>query len=159
MEQHSIDKQLVYGDMGLTLIFMPRKAAEDQIQLWRALENADTWGEFLAQIPANWRQYMNDVVVDLQDDWENDDPEDQPFDPSDIPGYEDGDWLSPPTQVALDWMPAEIQERLGKVGTSMTGGDHLELDPEREVEIISALESHGYICTKDQKLIEQVYGQ
>jgi hypothetical protein len=55
-------------------------------------------------------------------------------------------------------MPDEVRQHLGEVGSSMTGGDHLFLDPAKQIEVIAMLEAKGYTCVEDQQMIKQVFG-
>ena len=58
----------------------------------------------------------------------------------------------------LRWMPKEIQERFGDVGTSMVSGDSLLIDPASEIDVVAALEKAGYICRRDDKLVALASG-
>lgn len=76
-----------------------------------------------------------------------------------IPGYEDGDWPSWPARAMLHWVPKYIQERFGSTEPSAISGDSLLLATEKEDEIVSAMEVHGYACLRDHALVEKANGR
>jgi hypothetical protein len=58
----------------------------------------------------------------------------------------------------LHWVPKSVQERFGSAEPSAIGGDSLLLPPEREGEIVSAMEAHGYACFRGDALLKKASG-
>lgn len=146
----SDDKTLVYG-VGLTrLIFMPRQRALDIAQAYEAVDSSATWGELMNRLPS----YMRDELVDF---FEEAPDGSEAFERDDVPGLADGDWPGFPAQEMLEWMPRDIQQRFGKIETTVFNGDYLELDSSREQEIVVALEQNGFECIADQQLIGRAH--
>jgi len=90
---------------------IPREEAEALVAIRMAIAAARTWGDFKARIPPGaW-----DDLVELYEESDEELPEvDAPFDADDFLGYADGDYPAWPAQMALDWMPDSIINRLGR---------------------------------------------
>ena len=61
-------------------------------------------------------------------------------------------------QPRMDWVPDKIGSKYGKVMRSIHDGDFLEFNPEDEEKIVTAFESLGYQCVKDEEMIRRAYG-
>jgi hypothetical protein len=149
--------EIVYADCSGELIFLPKNLALELAQIWTALNNSKTWGEFQANVPDH---VYEEIMAEMKDD---EDPEALPdpenaFDSDAIPGYDDGDWPTWPLQYMLEWMPEDIQQQYGKVVPSAVNGDCLELLEEKAGEIVLALEKRGYTCTEDESLVIRACG-
>lgn len=150
-------QQLVYGEVDGGLVFVAEDQANSLRSLWAALHTADTWGELQGQIDeTSWKE----IVAAVTDGGEEPEPQpDAPFDPVDIPGFEDGDWPDWLAQGMLDWMPPGVVEGLGSVEASMVSGEMLFLEGNREDEVVMALERHGYSVRKDEELVRAASGR
>ena len=82
-----------------------------------------------------------------------------PFEADWLPGYTDGDWPEWPAQQALHCVPGDIQQQFGKTNSSVLNGPFLELDPRRASEIIEAMEKLGYLCERNDALVQSASGQ
>ena len=58
----------------------------------------------------------------------------------------------------MNWVPDTIESKYGKVMVSIHDGDFLEFSPEDEEKIVTAFESLGYQCVKDEEMIRRAYG-
>lgn len=150
----SRDKQLVYGDSGSGfLVFMQRDLAD----LYAILASSKTWGELATLLPAAEYEETIERAFDLDETGARPQPEDA-FCLYDVHDYSTSSWPSWPIQEMLDWMAADIQRQYGKVDMTMFDGDQLIIDPEREAEVVQALEKQGYLCIKDVGLAELSVG-
>ena len=153
----SSGQRLVYGQLtDDQLVFIPEGEAVELAQLRNALsrEQAATWGEFKQRIPP--RRWL-EIVANIDDEeWVPAD--DDPFDPDQVWGYQDGDWPEWPAQRMLEWMPEDIQKRFGEIGTSVLNGDFLQIAPGSENEVVAALKEAGYTCIRNDHLVELASG-
>ena len=51
------NNDLVYGEIDVDLVFMSEQEAREQAQLWHAIYNAKTWGEFRTSIAPRYRHW------------------------------------------------------------------------------------------------------
>ena len=124
---HSSEPRLVYSRLNDDeLVLIPEDQALELAEVQEAIRRAATWGELKSLLPRRrWLQ-----IVQGYDEADEPLPADaESFDADKLPGYADGDWPEWPAQEMLRWMPKEIQERFGDVGTSMVSGDSLLIDP------------------------------
>ena len=151
-------ERLVYGEMpDWGLVFIPEREALEVAQVHRAIWDAETWGELKASItPGRWRQIIS---ASFLDDEEPVPADDDPFDSQQLWGYGDGLWPEWPAQRQLVWMPKGIQERFGVVDTGSPNGEALVIDPACESQIVAALKKAGYVCMRDDHLVELASGQ
>lgn len=151
---------LVYGVFqGDEVAFLPRQQALALAQLWRALDSAQTWGQFRRMVPP----HIYDEVVAAVGDNENlaDDGRpfsDAPFDRDDIPGHADGDWPALPARQMLDWMPQAVRERYGRVVSTRFNGDYLAFRARDATAVAEALQALGYTCVRDDDLVRDASG-
>jgi hypothetical protein len=137
------------------LVFLAQEEALKLARLHEALQTSTTWGEFKRKVPQDAFEETLERLTEA---------EEQVPDPSSdffaerIPGYEERDWPSWPAQAMLHWVPKDIQERFGSREPSAISGDSLLLAPEREDEIIYAMEAHGYSCFRDDALVQKANG-
>lgn len=130
---------------------MPRQRALDIAQAYEAVDSSTTWGELVNRLPG----YMRDELMNF---FEEEVPnENDAFERDDVPGLADGDWPGFPAQEMLEWMPRDIQQRFGKVETTVFNGDYLEFDSLCEQEIVTALEQNGFKCIANQQLIGRAH--
>ena len=158
--------RLVYGDVQDGLVFVDEEEAHDLARLHRALERAKTWGEFRAQAPPRWyeaaverlREQVLDEGEDDEDDAHEEPSPEQGFDAEEIPGHLEGDWPGFPHMSMEYWVPGEVQDRFGSMVPTAISGDFLQLSPEHEDEIVSAMRRHGYECVRDDDLVWKASG-
>ena len=84
-------------------------------------------------------------------------PDDAPFDPTEIPGFQDGDFLDFPQHLMLDLIPMPVQRHFGRVEESVFNGPMLILDADKEDEIVAALICQRVICEKDEALVSECF--
>jgi hypothetical protein len=154
---NSSERRLLYGRLDdFQLVFIPEDRAHDLVKVRDAIENARTWGEFRLLLPERrWREIADDYAPVEE---EPPPADDEPFAADAVPGYIDGDWPEWPAQQMLDWMPQDIQDRFGDVGSSMVSGDSLYIDPASERDVVAALQNAGYVCSRDDKLVARASG-
>ena len=158
--------RLVYSEIQDGLVFIDEGEAHDLVQLHRALGKARTWGEFKAQAPSHWyedaverlKEQMLDEMEDARDDDYEEPAAEKGFDAEDIPGHADGDWPDWPQGNMERWVPDEVQDRFGSMKPTAISGDFLQLSPEHEDEIVSAMQRHGYDCVRDDDLVWEASG-
>jgi hypothetical protein len=160
--------RVVYGNTGESLVFINEEEAHDLVQLHRALGRAGTWGEFRAQAPPHWyedaverlHERMLDEVEDGGEDAHEEPSPEQRFDAGEIPGHVDGDWPGFPHVSMGDWIPDEVKNEFGSIAHSwgLDGDSWIQLAPDKEAEIISAMRRHGYECVSDDDLVWEARG-
>lgn len=179
-------KDLIYGERGGALVFMPRHLAVELKSLWDALHSSKTWGELKRRIGVErYAEILTPYFENFYDNLNSDtdltreqamerfeslknqkeiEIGDRAPDGSDafnigmVHGLDDGDWPEWPAQEMLNWVPHEIQSRFGHVATSVFNGDFLKFEVAREAAIVDAFHSLGYHCEKNQALIDQASG-
>ena len=58
----------------------------------------------------------------------------------------------------MNWVPDAIGSKYGKVMETMRDGNIFRFSPEDEEKIVTAFESLGYQCVKDEEMIRKAYG-
>lgn len=155
--------EILYYDGSTGPVFALKDDAEHVAAVNNALNTAKTWGEYRSLLPAGeWEAHgetfpvlydtgelvMKDgkPVLEYLEDQEDDDP----FDPDNVPGVGDGDypiWLQ---QVMLDWMPESILEKYGKHYGTRLNGDSVEFKSEDLGAIIEELRALEYTVTESE---------
>lgn len=138
------------------LVFAPEKRALFVDQILRTINNSATFGEFRRNLPAGeWEKLVErDRESYEEDEGEYELPkDDDPFDPTWIPGFEVGDYLPWLQQEMLDWFPWDIARRFGKMDTSALNGSCLILPMSAEKEIVDALKQEGYEVERRDELM------
>lgn len=97
----------VGGEAFECALFAERSKAERVAQIWRALNESKTWGEFRRGLPeGEWE--------DLPIDWNGEEPsDDDPFSYDDVPGAADGDYPEWLQKTQLEWFPEDLSEKYG----------------------------------------------
>lgn len=154
-------KDLIYGEVAESLVFIPRKQAEELASVWVALGASSTWGEFRARVSTQ----RFDEFVGLAGDFEDDSgagappPDDELFPGTDAGVVCDGDYPEWPAQEMLEWMPQSVLEsRYADVDDSIHNGEYLILDPSAEEQILALLRAEGFNTTKDPALVSRAAG-
>lgn len=147
-DRESGGARLVYGELEESLVFLAQEEAVKLARLHEALQTSTTWSEFKTKVS---QDVYEETLELLDEEGPEPDPESD-FLAGRIPGYEEGDWPSWPAQDMLHWIPKDVQERFGSAEPSAISGDSLLLPPEKEDEIVSAMEAHGYACSSNDTL-------
>ena len=149
------DSEIVYGQIYESLVFILKKRALEFARIHRALEYSKTWGEFQSRVT---QRVYDSIIQYFRMDGEPPPEDAESFSSEKVPGYIDGDFPGWPAQEMLTWVPKAIQEEYGSVEPSAFSGPSLELDPEMELEIVSAFQKMSYKCNKDEKLVREASG-
>jgi hypothetical protein len=185
-ENEAEEKNLVYGEAGGSLVFIPRRSALELANLRGALDTSKTWGELKSRISVErYEQIINPHFENFYDEMDMDveltleeakaefqsrktnkdlkigerAPEDSDaFDSGFVYGLSDGDWPEWPAQEMVEWVPEEIQEQFGRVVATRLNGDYLEFDGSKEAEIVAAFKELGYLCERDDVLVCKASG-
>ena len=100
--------RLVYGNPGNDeLIFIPECQALDLAQVWHAICNATTWGDFRRSLPPGRREQALDWLC------EPDAPppaDEDPFDGEEEMDNLDYAWPESPKQPMHRWVPEDVGE-------------------------------------------------
>jgi hypothetical protein len=144
--ESSVDLDIVYTDSApfLGALFSERETAKRAAQIWRAVTQSTTWGEFRKTMPADiWKE-----VVDLLD--EDAPSDDTPISPDDVPGWGgDGYYLGPwPPEAVIDWFPEDLIDKYGGSITPNPNGANLELPVESADQIAADLRARGHTVEK-----------
>lgn len=132
---------LVYKEHLDHLVFAERAQAERVEQIWTALRESTTWGEFRRNLPeGEWEDHF----LDFFDNDEDIPADDEPFDAMCVPGHADGDYPEWLCQAQLDWFPKELIEKYGDVCTSVFNGEFLELPLDKAQQIVCDLRALGH---------------
>ena len=144
-------KELVFGEAphDTYLVFTTLERAK-RIDGYRRALKAKTWGEFRTLIG-------KDVYAKLfQDsfDEENPEPKDrEPFDPTWVPGFEEGDF---PPWIVTEMerhVPIEILSRFGERRDSMLNGTYWHIDSRQRDEVLAALAEIGVSAVERKDLM------
>ncbi len=141
------------GEQGL--VFIPKPEATRLAAIHAAISGSQTWGEFFATMPLGDSNYVRESRLDCDECVP--DPSEK-FDVELLPGFTDGDWPDWPEQKMLDWPPAEICQRYGRVESSVLNGPYLTLDVTRSPEIVDALERAEFELRFDEELVRKACG-
>ncbi len=129
-----------YGSNGEDcVVFAPRERAEYVAQIYAALRDSDTWGQFKRNLPeGEWDGYFQAVFDEPPDD-------DQAFEADDVPGHADGDYPPWLAQEQLRWFPPElIGKHDGEVGLTVFNGTSLNLPADGTQAIADDLRAMGH---------------
>lgn len=139
-----------YGSNGeYCVVFAPRERAEYVAQIYTALRESSTWGEFRRKLPkGEWERYIEVVYEPVPEkDWS--------FKPDDVPGHADGDYPPWLAQEQLRWFPQELISKYdGEIGTSVLNGPSLNLPAENADQIADALRAMGYSVDETNLVLE-----
>lgn len=146
------DRVLVYGIVGVDLVFVDRDRARELARIWAGF---DTWDRARTELSAPRRREILELFAGahIAPPAPN-----APFDRNLIPGHIDGDWPEWPAEQMLDWMPPELIARFGRSGTDDPAGAFLEFAPVHESALSAAFEAAGWACVKDDALVNAASG-
>ena len=131
-------------DSPLGALFAAREVAQCAAQIWRAVYESNTWGEFLAALPAPYREQVIDLLGEELP------AKDTPFSSDDAPGWEgDGNFLGPwPPQAVLKWFPEDLIDEYGGKVEPNPNGENLELPADAGDRIAEELRARGHRVEK-----------
>ena len=175
------ETDIVCGTFADNFVLIPRPEALRLASVHYAIHSSATWEEFKAKLRLEeWQEilcrlgYRTLAEYRKQEGFETDEEASESFRslplgermPIDsdkfesdwLHGFTDGDWPEWPAQEALRWVPHDIQQRFGKSVSSVINGPFLTLDPSRASEIIAAMEERGYVCERDDALVQAASG-
>ena len=129
-----------------SLVAIPAREARRLANLNDAIEQSQTWGEFLSRVKedADTQEYL---AYRFEDELPGGD---EPFDPSDLPGFDEGDWPAWPNYKMREWLPPSVLH-LGRMEPVLTGGSVVHIDETLMNEVIEALASEGIECREDDE--------
>jgi hypothetical protein len=141
-------RDLIYGISPLgNLVFIERHKALENL----AFREAETWGDLRENAPLLYER----AVLSYESEGDEDEPPDDLEFDHEIAA--DGDFLHWAEQLMLDFVPESIQKFFGRVEESVFNGPMLELDGNREHDIVLAMKSRGFLVCNDQELIDAMY--
>ena len=152
---HPNSLRLVYGHAKHhdCLAFVGADTAVGEAAEIRTLAAARTWGE-ARQVqmthlsnPAGPERYEED-----------DYPDDEPFDITEVGAVVDMTWPKMVTARALDVLPQDLQDRYGKLVPTVHDGEYLEVPLDGEAALVAELRERGYEVTRDDDLINLLDG-
>jgi hypothetical protein len=167
---------LIYGQIDNNLIFAPEADTLALARKWYAVKNAKTWQDYIdftsqddfeqlifevletlgySDLFPNYLMgedlsaYITDLYLPQPDD---------PFTTSILPGFDEGEYFAIPAQEMLAWLPEELQDNLGQIDRHPVYEFVYRIEPENELMVLQTLEAAGYLCKKNQELMEQAHG-
>lgn len=140
---------VVYGELGGNVVLVRRVEAEELAAVRDAVRASTTWGDLRARLSESRRRQLAEAFGDDQPPADDVALADEP-----VPGWDDGDWPEAPVQTMLAWVPEDVR-RLGAEVATRLSDEHLELAPEREGEIVAAMQAAGYATQRDDALVER----
>jgi hypothetical protein len=84
-------------------------------------------------------------------------PED-PFTTDLLPGFEEGEFMPVFAQEIIAWLPEELHEHLGQIDRHPVHEFVYRIDPNQEDMVVQTLEAAGFVCKRNQELMEQAQG-
>lgn len=129
-------------------LFASLGTAESTAAAIKALESAETWGQFLHALPP----HLADQVREGFDEGELPDAADD-FDPSDVPGVENGDFPAWINSTMLRELPKQVIERFGNTADSALNGPSVEFDAKDLPAIVAALHELGFTVSERPDLV------
>ena len=126
------------------VVFAERALARRTAQVWRAVQESTTWGEFRTAMPAaDWEEVVNRLDDDVP-------PDDTPFTPGDVGWGADGWYLGPwLPEEEVEWFPDDLIDKYGgEVDWANPNYDQLFLPGDAADEIADELRARGHHVEK-----------
>lgn len=138
---------MTIGSNGAPLFATP-ETAEATAAAIKALEASQTWGQFLRALPPR-------LAGEVREGFEDGElPEaDEEFDPSDVPGFEDGDFPTSINSTMLRELPVEVIERFGRKAETVLNGPNVEFRAEDVQAIVAALRDAGFTVIECPEMV------
>jgi hypothetical protein len=126
------------------VVFAERDVARRTAQVWHAVQESTTWGEFrTAMPPTDWEELVDQREGDIP-------PDDTPFTPDDVGWGDDGWYLGPwPPEEEVKWFPEDLIDKYGgAVDWANPNYDQLSLPGDAAEEIAEELRARGHQVEK-----------
>lgn len=149
---HSYRRAYVIGAFDGGLVVLPVDEARRLAGLNDALEQSQTWSDFLRSIARD--DAALSYLADQYDD-ELPDP-DASFDADEIPGFAEGRW-PPFPKASTDQIPDSVRA-LGALCATAFDVDLVHINEARREDTIAALRRVGFDCVDDDDLIGRACG-
>lgn len=152
---HPNSLRLVYGHATNhdCLAFVDADTAAGEAPEITALAAARTWGE-ARQVQMTHLSNPAGPECYEEDDY----PDDEPFDITEVGAIVEGYWPGMVTARALDVLPQDLQDRYGEVVLTVHNGEYLRVPLDGEAELVAELRERGYEVTRDDDLINLLDG-
>jgi hypothetical protein len=167
---------LVYGEINNNLIFIPEEEALRSQKIWHAINNANTWQDF---IDLTSEEEFDQIVFEILEFLDHGNlfaeykmgqdlstyveglhlpqPDDL-FTTEVLPGFEEGEFMPRADQEIIGWLPEEMLENIGEIKTSEEGIFYYKIEPKHIELVIQTFDAAGFKCIPNQKLIEAAEG-
>lgn len=139
------ERDIVYTrDCYFGVLFAEREIARRAAQVFRAVAESKTWGEFRRRMPPeDWEEVL-EVFRDRETNVPSDDT---PFSSDDLPKWGDDGWyigLWPPEE-SVDWFPEDLIEKYdGNTDSANPNRDQLFMPNWAAEEIADELRTRGH---------------
>ena len=134
------------------VVFAERDVARRTAQVWHAVQDSKTWGEFrTAMPPADWEEVINPDWEEVISQRGGDIPPDgTPFTPDDVAWGDDGWYLGPwLPEEEVRWFPEDLIDKYGgEVDRDNPNYDQLFLPGDAADEIAEELRARGHRVEK-----------
>ena len=171
-----VNQDLIYGTIHNSMVFAPTQVAQNQADIRFAIQRAKTWQDFIDLTSQDtfdniileileyldygqlYGQYlMGEDLSTYISDLHLPQPDDD-FTTDVLPEFDEGNYFPRLAQEMLALIPTQLVDEMGEVRYDHNDDFFYYLNPENESLIIKSLEVYGYVCTKNQALIEQAEG-
>ena len=144
---HARTLVMTIGSNGAPLFATP-ETAEATAAAIKALDASQTWGQFLRALPPH-------LAGEVREGFEDGEcPEaDEKFDPSDVPGYDDGDFPASIHSTMLREVPIQIIGRFGRKAETVLHGSIVEFSAEDAQAIVAALREDGFTVIERPEMV------
>jgi hypothetical protein len=129
-------------------LFATTETAEATAAAIKALDSSQTWGQFLRALPAH-------LAGEVREGFEDGElPEaDEKFDPSDVPGFADGDFPASINSTMLRELPESIITGFGRTADTVLNGPSVEFRGADLPAILDALRDLGLTVVERPDLV------
>lgn len=138
-----------------SLVFLPRQYAQERASEVEALKAASTLSQVVALDLPHLGDHFDDYRSADNDHQLDEDYDDEPYDLEEDISNNAGDFPPMLAQWAVDadFFPPEVLPVVGTVEQTTLNGPYLNVDPNREAEVIAHLTAAGYRCDRDDDLV------
>jgi hypothetical protein len=142
---------LLYRTVGHNggLVFALEHEARRVARIHKAIDNARTWAEFRSLMP---RKDYSEVLASFDGTGQPRPRGADEFSGEQVPGWSDGDYPTWLQQEMTHVLPLEVLEEYGTLKSTAINGSYWHLPPEREAEIVTALEALGIVVKRAARL-------
>lgn len=144
------DRHLVYKKCE-NAVFAPRRLAEWVSQIYSAISDSRTWGEFRVAMPADEYARIMEDQFDREDEPRPSD--DSTFEPTVIWGVGDGDYPPFLAQSMDKWIPSHLLQQYATIQQTAVNGDFWEILEEDADKLADDLRALGFYVTEAPELV------